>query len=53
MNVGRNQKLFIKLYPEHLGTLRVELIQPDSTLIAKFMTSTANAKDILESKFKA
>ena len=38
MNVGGNQKLFIKLYPEHLGALRVELIQKDSTLIAKFMT---------------
>lgn len=53
MNVGGNQKLFIKLYPEHLGALRVELIQKDSTLIAKFMTSTANAKDILESQIQS
>ena len=30
MNAGGNQKLFIKLYPEHLGALRVELIQKES-----------------------
>ena len=53
MNAGGNQKLFIKLYPEHLGALRVELIQKDSTLIAKFMTTTANAKDILESQIQS
>ena len=53
MNAGGNQKLFIKLYPEHLGALRVELIQKESTLIAKFMTSTANAKDILESQIQS
>ena len=53
MSAGGNQKLFIKLYPEHLGALRVELIQKESILIAKFMTSTANAKDILESQIQS
>jgi flagellar hook-length control protein FliK len=53
MTSGGNQKLFIKLYPEHLGALRVELIQKDSTLIAKFMTSTATAKDLLESQIQS
>ena len=31
----------------------MELIQKDSTLIAKFMTTTANAKDILESQIQS
>ena len=53
LNAGGNQKLFIKLYPEHLGALRVELIQKESALIAKFMTTTANAKDILESQIQS
>ena len=53
LNAGGNQKLFIKLHPEHLGALRVELIQKESALIAKFMTTTANAKDILESQIQS
>lgn len=53
MTASGNQKLFIKLYPEHLGALRVELIQKESMLIAKFMTTTANAKDILESQIQS
>jgi flagellar hook-length control protein FliK len=53
LNFGGNQKLFIKLYPEHLGALRVELIQKDATLMAKFMTTTAHAKEILESQIQS
>ncbi len=53
LNTGGNQKLFIKLYPEHLGALRVELIQKESMLIAKIMTTTAIAKDILESQIQS
>ena len=53
LNTGGNQKLFIKLHPEHLGAIRVELIQKESALIAKFMTTTANAKDILESQLQS
>lgn len=46
------QKLFIKLNPEHLGSLRIEIIQKDSVLIAKIMATTANAKDLLESQIQ-
>lgn len=46
---GGTQKLFIKLNPEHLGALRVELIQKDSTIIARILTSTSMAKDMMES----
>ncbi|MBY0120692.1 flagellar hook-length control protein FliK [Bacillus sp. S/N-304-OC-R1] len=50
MKNGGTQRLFIKLNPEHLGALRVELIQKDSTIIARILTSTANAKDMMESQ---
>lgn len=53
LNTGGNQKLFIKLYPEHLGALRIELIQKESLLIAKMMTTTSTAKDLLESQIQS
>ncbi|HYK74785.1 MAG TPA: flagellar hook-length control protein FliK [Pseudoneobacillus sp.] len=43
------QKLLIKLAPEHLGSLRIELIHKDQILVAKILTSTGAAKDSLES----
>ncbi|WP_026692487.1 flagellar hook-length control protein FliK [Peribacillus kribbensis] len=42
------QKLFIKLNPEHLGSLRIEIIQKDSMVAAKIIASTSQAKDTLE-----
>jgi hypothetical protein len=42
------QKLFIKLYPEHLGTLRIELIQQENMMAAKILATTAKAKEMLE-----
>lgn len=48
-NNGGAQKLMIKLTPEHLGSLRIELIQRDAGFVAKILTTTATAKDILES----
>lgn len=44
-------KLLIRLNPEHLGALRIELIQKDGMLSAKIMATTAQAKDILEKQF--
>lgn len=44
------QKLMIKLSPEHLGSLRIELIQRDAGLIARILTSTATAKETLEAQ---
>lgn len=46
---GGLQKLFIKLNPEHLGSLRIELVQKDQTIVAKIITSTNMAKEALES----
>ncbi|KIL47720.1 hypothetical protein KR50_18870 [Jeotgalibacillus campisalis] len=44
------EKLLIRLQPEHLGTLKIELIQKSGVLTAKVMTSTGVAKDMLESQ---
>ncbi|WP_433749739.1 flagellar hook-length control protein FliK [Falsibacillus pallidus] len=41
-------KLLIKLYPEQLGSLRIELLQKDGVITAKLLASTNAAKDLLE-----
>ena len=46
------QKLFIKLNPEHLGSLRVELIQQNGVINAKIIASTAQAKEQLDSQMQ-
>jgi flagellar hook-length control protein FliK len=48
-NIAGSQKLLIKLNPEHLGALRIELIQRDAGIVAKIMTTTQVAKETLES----
>lgn len=50
MNNGGTQKLFIKLFPEHLGSIRIELLQRDQTMIARIITSTGTAKETLEAQ---
>lgn len=42
-------RLVIKLYPEQLGTIRIELVQKDGILTAKMLASTALGKEILDS----
>ncbi|MFJ8063819.1 flagellar hook-length control protein FliK [Psychrobacillus sp. NPDC096426] len=42
-------RLVIKLYPEHLGTIRIELVQKDGILTAKMLASTALGKEMLDS----
>ncbi|URM31710.1 flagellar hook-length control protein FliK [Cytobacillus firmus] len=49
LKMGGTQKLFIKLNPDHLGALRIELIQKDSAMIARILTSSGAAKEILDS----
>ena len=46
---GGANRLVIKLYPEHLGTIRIELIQKDGMLTAKLLASTALGKELLDS----
>lgn len=42
-------RLLIKLYPENLGTIRIELVQRDGMLSAKLLASNALGKQMLES----
>ncbi|MCJ7839643.1 flagellar hook-length control protein FliK [Lederbergia sp. NSJ-179] len=41
-------KLTIRLYPAELGSLRVELLQKDGVMTARFLASTATAKELLD-----
>lgn len=43
-------KLLIRLNPEHLGSLRIELIQKDGLMTARILATTAHAKDMLENQ---
>lgn len=55
MQISKNMagtKLLIKLYPENLGSIRVELSQKDGLLTARFLASTAIGKDMLESQIQ-
>ncbi len=47
---GGSQRLLIRLNPEHLGSLRIELIQKEQTMIARILTSTGTAKETLETQ---
>lgn len=51
-NSNGMQKLFIKLNPESLGSLRIELIQKDGLMMAKIIASTKGAKELLDSQLQ-
>ena len=46
------QKLFIRLTPENLGTLQIELSQKDGQLVAKIMANTQRGKELLDSQLQ-
>lgn len=47
-NVNGVQRLFLQLNPNHLGSLRIEIVQQDSVMVAKIVTSTQAAKEAIE-----
>lgn len=49
-HAGGATKLLIKIYPENLGTVRIELIQKDGVLTARLLSSTALGKELLDSQ---
>ncbi len=51
-NANGGMRLLIKLYPEHLGQLRVELLQQNGLLTARMVSTTAAAKEMLESQLQ-
>lgn len=48
-NNAAGMRLLIKIYPENLGTIRVELVQKDGMLSAKLLASNALGKQLLDS----
>jgi len=43
-------KLLLKLYPENLGSIRIEIMQQDGVLSARLLTSTAMGKELLDNQ---
>ncbi len=43
-------RLLIKLYPEHLGQVRIELLQINGVMTARILASTALGKEMLDSQ---
>lgn len=44
------KKLLIRLTPEHLGTMRIELTEKDGVMVAKIMAMTSRGKELLDSQ---
>lgn len=51
-NNAAGTKLLIKLYPENLGSIRVELAQKDGVLTARLLASSTIGKEMLESQLQ-
>lgn len=49
-NINGIQKLLIKLNPENLGSLRIELIQREGIMMARIIASSSGAKELLDSQ---
>jgi flagellar hook-length control protein FliK len=47
---ANSNTLIIKLNPEHLGTLKVELVDQNGSITAKMIASSSMAKDMLDSQ---
>ncbi|XXM73523.1 flagellar hook-length control protein FliK [Lysinibacillus sphaericus] len=45
-------KLLIKLYPEQLGSLRIELLQTNGIMTARILATTSAAKEMLDSQLQ-
>ncbi|MGM7635838.1 flagellar hook-length control protein FliK [Bacillus sp. Hm123] len=48
MKTPNGNRLLIKLYPEQLGSLRIELLQQNGVMTAKILSSTSMVKDLFE-----
>lgn len=48
--VGGTNRMLIKLYPEHLGQIRIELLETNGIMTARILASTAFAKGLLDSQ---
>jgi flagellar hook-length control protein FliK len=50
---GQSSKMMIKLFPEHLGALKIEIIKNEHGMTAKLIASTQQAKELLESQLSS
>ncbi|GKV67801.1 hypothetical protein NCCP2716_02990 [Sporosarcina sp. NCCP-2716] len=48
--LGGTNRLLVKLYPEHLGQVRIELVQVNGVMTARILASTALGKEMLDSQ---
>ena len=49
-HTGGTNRLLIKLYPEHLGQVRIELLQTNGVMTARILVSSALGKEMLDSQ---
>ena len=49
-HTGGTNRLLIKLYPEHLGQVRIELMQTNGVMTARILASSALGKEMLDSQ---
>ncbi|MDN4494246.1 flagellar hook-length control protein FliK [Ureibacillus aquaedulcis] len=49
-NTPGTTKLLLKLYPENLGSIRIEIMQQDGVLSARLLTTTAMGKELLDNQ---
>lgn len=47
-NTQGTMKLLLKLYPENLGSIRIEIMQQDGVLSARLLATTQAAKELLD-----
>lgn len=47
---GGTNRLLIKLYPEHLGQVRIELLQVNGIMTARILASSALGREMLDSQ---
>lgn len=48
--VNGTNRIAIKLYPEHLGQLRIELLEVNGIMTARILASTSAARELLDSQ---
>jgi flagellar hook-length control protein FliK len=51
-NTQGSMRLLVKLYPENLGSIRIEIMQHDGVLTARLLTSTSLGKEMLDSQLQ-
>ncbi|GKV64190.1 MULTISPECIES: flagellar hook-length control protein FliK [unclassified Sporosarcina] len=47
---GGTNRLLVKLYPEHLGQVRIELLEVNGVMTARILASSAMAREMLDSQ---